>query len=77
MEALRPVLEKCGQQHLLDGYEALSPEEQAELLQQLQVGGLAALPAGRLSLSEGRACRQQRYTHAASLPATPTPRTGG
>jgi hypothetical protein len=50
MEALRPVLERCGQEHLLDGYESLSPQEQAELLQQLQVTAprllLACLPFG-------------------------------
>jgi hypothetical protein len=42
MEALRPVLEKCGQQHLLEGYEQLPAEQQAELLEQLQVGAAAA-----------------------------------
>ncbi|EFN54432.1 hypothetical protein CHLNCDRAFT_31829 [Chlorella variabilis] len=36
MEALRPVLEKCGQQHLLEGYEELPAEQQAELLHQLE-----------------------------------------
>ena len=37
--ALRARLDKCGQQHLLEGYEALTPEQQAELLTQLKVGG--------------------------------------
>ena len=50
MEALRPVLEKCGQEHLAEGFDALAPEQQAELLAQLQVskqrerGGMAVLP---------------------------------
>ena len=38
MDALRAKLERCGQQHLLDGYEQLSVEQQAQLLEQLQVG---------------------------------------
>ena len=50
MEALRPVLEKCGQQHLLEGYEQLPAEQQAELLEQLQVGAAtAAAVAGWLA----------------------------
>ena len=34
---LRATLDKCGQSHLLEGYEGLAPEQQAELVQQLQV----------------------------------------
>ena len=50
MAALRPVLEKCGQQHLLEGYEQLPAEQQAELLEQLQVGAAtAAAVAGWLA----------------------------
>ena len=45
MEALRPVLEKCGQQHLLEGYEELPAEQQAELLHQLQVRAAAGAGA--------------------------------
>lgn len=37
LEALRPVLEKTGQQHLLGGYDALPEEQQAALLEQLKV----------------------------------------
>lgn len=36
LEALRPVLEKTGQQHLLGGYDALPEEQQAALLEQLK-----------------------------------------
>ena len=39
LAALRARLEQAGQEHLLEGYEALAPEQQAELLEQLQVGG--------------------------------------
>lgn len=31
------MLEECGQQHLLEGYEDLTADQQADLLQQLQV----------------------------------------
>ena len=36
MEALRPTLEACGQGHLAEGWEGLSPEQQASLLAELQ-----------------------------------------
>lgn len=36
MDALRPVLEECGQAHLLEGWTELSPEQQAAFVQQLQ-----------------------------------------
>lgn len=37
LEALLPVLEKTGQQHLLEGYKSLPEEQQAALLEQLKV----------------------------------------
>lgn len=52
---LRARLDKCGQQHLLDGYEALAPEQQAELLGQLKVGR-EGREGGR-----GHACRSARH----------------
>lgn len=73
--ALRATLDKCGQQHLLEGYEALAPEQQAELLEQLQVvwvreggGGHTwrQLPSGRGPHLER--CRQN--LHPSSLNRT-------
>lgn len=63
--ALRATLDKCGQQHLLEGYEALAPEQQAELLEQLQVGGVVLAPAPLLP----RMSRCRRW----SLPLFPRP----
>lgn len=45
---LRARLDKCGQQHLMEGYEALAPEQQAELLGQLKVGSRAGRAGGAM-----------------------------
>ena len=44
-EQLRPVLEECGQLHLLEGAEQLPAEQQAQFLEQLQVRRPAPAPA--------------------------------
>ena len=72
MEALRPVLEKCGQQHLLEGYEQLPSEQQAELLEQLQVGaaGRARRPSPRALLWAGTAAAAPASAMSSSPPLT-------